>query len=150
MAHGDANRAHCHALMFFSGEDFDPDSVSNLLSLQPSHARRRGEPMTHPRPDRPTPLARQGVLSYSTYKKVISNDINDHLRYLLNAILPISGQLKALVDRDHLSREIVLFVDNPPADWRALIEKPVADTLDALGIKVILDDPSTITVVEET
>lgn len=101
------------------------------------------------RPDRPTPLARQGVLSYSTYKKVVSNDVNDHLRYLLNAILPICGQLKALVDRDHLAREIVLFIDDPPADWRALIEKPIAETLDALGITLILDDPSTITVIEE-
>jgi hypothetical protein len=43
----------------------------------------------------------------------------------------------------------VLFIDNPPADWRALIEKPIANTLDGLGIELIPDDPSAIIVMEE-
>lgn len=149
MTSGDASKAHSHALMMFSGEDFDPDSVSNMIPLSPSHARKRGDPMARPRPGRPTPLARRGGISYSTYRNVFSADINDHLRYLLNVVLPVSEQLKALADRDHLRWGIVLFIDDAPLDWRSLLEKSIAETLDSLGIELILDDPSTITVVEE-
>jgi hypothetical protein len=89
------------------------------------------------------------VLSYST-NGLVSDDINDHLRYLLSAVLPVSNQLKVLIDRDHLVWDIVLFIDDPPSDWRSLLEKPVAKNLDSLGIELILDDPNAITVVEET
>jgi hypothetical protein len=97
MAGADAAGTHCHTLMFFSGESFDTDNVSDLLSLQPSHARKRGEPMARPRPDRPTPLARRGVLSYSTHT-LQSNDINNHFRHLLQVILPAADEVKSLVD----------------------------------------------------
>ena len=105
--------------------------------------------MARPRPDRPTPLARRGVISYSTHT-ISGGNINDHLRFLLNAIVPVSEQLKGLVNKDRLHWGIVLFIDDPQPDWRALIEKSVADTLDSLGIELELDDPSTITVVDET
>jgi hypothetical protein len=150
MAYGDASEIHCQALMLFSGEDFDPDSVSNLLSLQPSRAKRKGQPVALPRPGRRTLVARNGMISYSTYPSLVSDDINAHLRYLLNAVLPVSAQLKALVAREHLHWGIVLFIDDAPADWCSLLEKLIAETLDLLGIEVILDDPSTITVIEET
>lgn len=150
MAHDDASQDHCHALMQFSGEDLDPESISRLLTLTPFSSRKRGEPMARPRPGRPTPTARRGGISYSTYRNIVSNDINDHLRYLLNAVLSVSVQLKALVDRDQLHWGIVLFIDDPPVDWRALLEKSIIDTLNSLEIDVILDDPGTITVVEES
>ena len=105
--------------------------------------------MARPRPDRPTPLARQGVLSYSTHT-LQSNDINDHFRYLLQAILPVASEVKSLVDRDHLSWEIVCFFDEPPPDLRAALDPSIANRLDELGIQLVLDDPNTITVVEET
>jgi hypothetical protein len=149
MAHEGASQAHRHALMFFSGEDFDPDRVSNLLSLQPSHAKRKGEPVALPRPGRPAPLARKGVLSYSTLS-LQSNDINDHFRYLLQAILPVASEVKSLVERDHLSWEIVCFFDDPPPDLRAALDPSIANRLDEFGIELLLDDPNTITVVEET
>jgi len=150
MAQDNATCIHCHALMQFSGEDLDPESISSLIDLKPFSSKKRGEPMARPRPGRPTPLARRGGMSYSTYRSIVSDDINDHLRYLLNAVLPVSAQLKALVDREHLHWGIVLFIDDTPVDWRSLLEKSVAKNLDNLGIEVILDDPSTITVVEET
>ena len=150
MADCNAYRIHCHALMLFSGEDLDPEHISRLLDLTPSSSGKRGEPMARPRPGRPTPLARRGGISYSTYRSIVSDDINDHLRYLLNAALPVSEQLKALVDSEHLRWGIVLFIDDTPVDWRSLLEKSIADTLDGLGIEVMLDDPNTITVVEET
>ncbi len=106
--------------------------------------------MARPRPGRPTPLARRGGISYSTYRSIVSDDINDHLRYLLNAVRPVSEQLRVLVNSEHLHWGIVLFIDDTPVDWRSLLEKSIADTLDSLGIEVILDDPNTITVVEET
>ena len=150
MAHDDAVGTHCSTLMQFSGEDLDPESISSLIGLKPSSSKKRGEPMARPRPGRPTPLARRGGISYSTYRSIVSDDINDHLRYLLNAVLQVSSQLKALVDREHLRWGIVLFIDNAPADWRSLLEKSISENLDCLGIEVILDDPNTITVVEET
>lgn len=141
---------HCHALMQFSGEDLDPDSISRLIDLNSSSSNRRGDPMARPRPGRPTPLARRGGISYSTYRSIVSDDINDHLRYLLNAVLPVADQLKKLVERDHLHWGIVLFIDDDaPADWHSLLEKPIVKKLDSLGIELILDDPNTITVVEE-
>lgn len=146
----DAASTHCHALMQVSGENLDPEGISRLVALEPFSSNKKGEPMARPRPGRPTPLARRGGISYSTYRHIVSNDINDHLRYLLNAVLSVSDQLKALVDRHQLHWGIVLFVDDAPADWRSLLEESIANTLDSLGIELILDDPSTVTVVEET
>jgi hypothetical protein len=54
------------------------------------------------------------------------------------------------VAREHFHWGIVLFIDDATADWRSLLEKSIADTLDSLGIEVILDDPNTITIVEGT
>jgi hypothetical protein len=148
MAHGEAAGRHCDALMSFSGENLDPESISNLLPLKPFSSKKRGEPLGPPRPGRPAPLARRGGISYST-SCIISDDINDHLRYLLNAVLPVSDQIKSLVDRDHLLWDIVLFIDNPPSDWRSLLEESITRTLKTLGIELFLDDPNTITIVEE-
>ena len=149
MAHDDTVGTHCGTLMQLSGEDLNPESISSLLSLKPFSSKKRGEPTARPRPGRPTPLARRGVLSYSTHT-LQSNDINDHFRYLLAAILPVAGEVKSLVDRDHLSWGIVCFFDDPPSDWRAAIDPSIAKKVDELGIELFLDDPTTITFVEET
>ena len=150
MAHGD-DQAHCDALMQFSGEDLDPDSIAALIGLKPFSSNRRGDPMARPRPGRPAPLARRGVLSYST-RSLESNDINDHLRYLLEAISADTGKMKSLVlvDQNHLSWRIICFFDHPPPDLRAALDPSIANRLDELGIELLLDDPNTITVVEET
>jgi len=148
MARDNAAGTHCHALMQISSADPDPQGILRLIPLKPFSSRKRGESLGPPRPGHPTPLARWGGVSYSTHE-IVGYDINDHLRYLLNAILPVSEQLETLVDRNQMRWRIVLFIDNAPADWRSLVEKPIADTLDKLGIELILDDPSTITVVEE-
>jgi hypothetical protein len=149
MANNDVGGTHCHTLMMFSGEDLDPEHTSRLLDLTPSFSGKKGEPTARPRPERPTPLARRGLLSYSTHT-LQRNDINDHFRYLLQAILPVSDEIKSLVDRDHLSWEIVCFLDDPPPDLRAALDPSIANSLDALGIERTLDDPNIITVVEET
>jgi len=105
--------------------------------------------MARPRPGRPTPLARRGVLSYSTHT-LQSNDINDHFRYLLQAIAPVASEVKSLVDRDHLSWEIVCFFDDPPPNLCAALDPSIAKKVDELGIELFSGDPNTITVVEET
>jgi hypothetical protein len=81
---------------------------------------------------------------------VMRTSIDDHFRYFLAAILPVASEAKSLVDRDHLSWEIVCFFDDPPPDLRAAVDPSIAKNLDSLGIELILDDPNTITVVEET
>jgi hypothetical protein len=148
MAHAAAAGTQCHTLMQFSGEDLDPESISRLIGLKPFSSNKRGEPVVRPRPGRPTPLARRGVLSYSSLN-LKNNDINDHFRYLLQAISPVASGVKSLVDRDHLSWKIVCFFDEPPPDLRAALDPSIANSLDELGIELILDDPNTITVVEE-
>ncbi|MGH7064406.1 MAG: DUF4279 domain-containing protein, partial [Stellaceae bacterium] len=123
----DAASTHCHALMQVSGENLDPEGISRLIALKPFSSNKNGEPMARPRPGRPTPLARRGGISYSTYR-IVNGPINDHLRYLLNAVLPVSQKLKALVASEHLRWGIVLFIDDAPADWRSLLEESIANT----------------------
>jgi hypothetical protein len=135
--------------MMFSGEDLAPESISSLLPLTPSTSGRRGDPMARPRPGRPTPIARRGGITYSTLS-LPSGDINDHFRYLFQAIAPVASKVKSLVDQNHLSWKIVCFFPDPPPDLRTVLDPSIADRLDELGIELILDDPSTITVVEET
>jgi hypothetical protein len=149
MAHSNIAGRHCDTLMQFSGEDLDPESISSLINLKPFSSKKRGERMGPPRAGHPVPLARLGVLSYSTHT-LQSNDINDHFRYLLQAILPVASEVKSLVDRDHLSWRIICFFDDPPPDLRAALDTSIAKKFDELGIELFLDDPNTITVVEET
>jgi hypothetical protein len=68
----------------------------------------------------------------------------------LQAIAPVAKEVKLLVDRDQLSWKIVCFFDDPPPDLRAALDPSIAKKVDELGIELILDDPNTITVVEET
>lgn len=149
MAHDDAISTRGDTLMQFSGENLDPESVSQLLDLEPFSSKKRGELLGPPRPGRGLPFARRGGISYSTHK-LQSNDINDHFRYLLQAISPVASELKSLVRRYHLSWKIICFYDDPPPDLRAALDPSIVDRLDDLGIELILDDPNTITVIEET
>jgi len=147
MGHSSSNQRSCHALMLFVGEHLDPERISTLLPLQPSRSKKKGEPLGS-RANFPTPLARRGVLSFST-KNVDSNDINDHLLYFIKAILPVSTELKSLVDRDRLLWEIVCFFDHPPSNLRSILDQSVAKKLDRLGIDLMVDDPTTVEFVSE-
>lgn len=149
MAHDGAVNTHGDTLMQFSGENLDPECISSLIKLKPFSSKKKGELLGPPRPGRPLPLARRGGISYSTHK-LQSNDINDHFRFLLQAISPVAGELKSLVKRDSLSWRIICFFDDPPSYLRDALDPSIVNRLDELGIELILDDPSTITVVEET
>jgi hypothetical protein len=148
MAHGDGADTNCHGLMQFAGEGLDPDNISSLLDLKPFSSKKRGEPLGPPRPGRPTPLARKGAISYSTHT-LRSNDINEHFRYLLQAISPVVNEVKSLVGEGQLSWRIICFFDKPPPNLRVVLDPSIANSVDGLGIELFMDDPNTITVEEE-
>jgi hypothetical protein len=133
--------------MLFVGENLDPEQILALLPLQPARSKKKGEPLGS-RPGYPVPFARQGVLSFSA-QNVDGNDINDHLRYFLKAILPVAAELKSVVNRDCLLWEIVCFFDQPPSNLRSMLDQSVASELDRLGIQLVVDDPATVEFVEE-
>jgi hypothetical protein len=123
------------------------ERISTLLPLQPSRSKRKGDPLGN-RAGTPAPLAQRGVLSFST-NNVDSSDINDHLRYFIKAIGPVSAELESVVVRDRLLWEIVCFFAHPPLNLRYMLDQSIARELDRLGIELVVDDPTTAEFVNE-
>jgi hypothetical protein len=105
------NEPLCHALLYFSGEEFDPDMLLPLIAMLPARVRRKGQEMVRSVAGSAPVVAKRGYCSFST-GHVTSSDINEHIASLLSLLEPHADQIKALVHDDNLDWGIVCFFDD--------------------------------------
>jgi len=89
-----------HVNFVLSDDNLDPDSTTAMLGICPIFACRKGEPFARPytlrRKDSPPPASHTGWWELSSIPQVESNDVVEHLTWLLDRLNPIAFQLKRL------------------------------------------------------
>lgn len=86
------------ATLRFAGDALDPEEISRLLDISPTHAYRKGESFS-PGPRTPRVVGRTGVWYLSTDRAVSSPALADHLHYLVRLLMPepdSDGRLRRL------------------------------------------------------
>ena len=111
--------AKTFATLRFAGDALEPERISGLLGIQPTHAYRKGQ-LFSPGPRSPQRLGRTGVWYLATDHLVTSNDLAEHLRFLANLLHPESenargrlGRLRDLIGAERLEAHVTCFWHGP-------------------------------------
>jgi hypothetical protein len=128
----------CHAILELVGDNLDPDKLRKLFSIKPKLARRKGDEQGR-RPGRPTAFARTGYCGFSTLAHVSSDNINDHLEFLINEITRNFDRIQAIVMADKLTWQMVCFFDLPPAGPKSILRNSVVARASQMGIGIEID-----------
>ncbi len=107
-------RIKAFATLRFAGDALDPEEISRALGTNPTRAYRKGEGFS-PGPRTPRVVGRTGVWFLSTDKLVSSQDLHDHLRYLVRVLMPEPHHeerlacIRELMQRKHLEAHVTCF-----------------------------------------
>jgi|SRR5579884_3163625 len=101
-----------YASLRFSGDRLEPDRITALIGIAPRVAYRKGEVFKRSRGQEIR--GRTGLWLVSSEDRVESDDLNDHLDYLLSLVSPQRGQdrlakLQSLLRKDGLEADIPCF-----------------------------------------
>jgi hypothetical protein len=130
----------CHSLLAFKGDELDPAKLFGFFSMKPVRPKKKGDPLgSHP--GYPSALAPTGYCGFSTSKYVHSQNINDHVSFLLEAISRNLHDIKEIIRADHLSWKIVCFFDTPKI-LQALLSASNVVKSKEIGIELVSDDSS--------
>ena len=94
-----------HATFRLLGDALDAGEVTRLLGMEPSFARRRGD--KYGNPERPV-TSRTGIWALESEKSVASDDLEDHLDFLLLRLGSKSSVVRKLV-QDGLTGDILCY-----------------------------------------
>ena len=121
-----------------TGNDLDPDSITELVGLEPRTAYRKGELRTFPDGSFGAPH-RFGMWSMSTEGLVArTEDLDRHLVWLLDRLEPAGEQLRALVDGGYRAD---FFCGCFMGGWNSGWEVPagILERIGQLGARIGLD-----------
>jgi hypothetical protein len=102
------------ATLRFAGNALDPEEISRILGISPTHAYRKGESFSSG-PRTPRVVSRTGVWYLSTDRVVSSPTLADHLQYLVRILVPepeSDGRLRHLrevMQRARLEAHVTCF-----------------------------------------
>jgi hypothetical protein len=130
----------CSASLSFAGDNLDPDELRRVVPLKAKRWNRKGD---LPRRSRSTsaPLrpARVGTRFSDSKPHITSDDINDHVRFLLGIVSEHVATLREIIEHRHLRWEIVCFfdIDAPNVDPKPFLRTDVLLFAERLGIQVV-------------
>jgi hypothetical protein len=130
----------CLSLLVFKGDDLDPAKLFGFFSMKPVRPKKKGDPLGS-RPGYPSALAPSGYCGFSTSRNVHSENINDHVSFLLEAISLNLHDIKEIIRADHLSWKIVCFFETPKILQTLLSDNNVIKSKE-IGIDIVSDDSS--------
>jgi hypothetical protein len=128
----------CSSLLDFVGDELDPTKLIGKFSIRPVRPKKKGDPLGN-RPEYPNAVARTGYCGFSSSKYVNSNNINDHVSFLLEEISHNLDNIKNIVRDDHLSWKIVCFF-HPPQDLQAALSASNLIKATEIGIEIVKDE----------
>jgi hypothetical protein len=129
-----------NSLLAFKGDELDPAKLVRYFSMRPVRPKKKGDRLGS-RPGSPPALAATGYCGFSTSGCVSSNNINDHISFLLEEISRNLDDIKIVIRDDHLSWEIVCFL-YPPQNLQALLSDSNVVKSREIGIEIVTDDSS--------
>lgn len=116
--------------------DLEPSQVSARLDLEPSESWKRGEPITTKRRqygDHPT-----GGWLLRSRDNVPSGELDDHLSWMLDHLLPKADPIHALA-KDGFDVAIVIALEGAPLGGGPTLTAATLAKLGQLGIEVDFD-----------
>jgi hypothetical protein len=125
------------------GDDLAPDEITELFKFFPTQACARGE--TYSAVPRSQDLRRQtGVWMLSTDKLVASDDLNDHLRFLLWLLLRFDpnnplNRLKGVLERYTMQAVVNCFWNGPAGAKHPVISPSMVELLRSIPAKIETD-----------
>ena len=99
MAISDLHASHIRRVrvtVSVSAPELDPEEVTRRIGLTPNQSNRRGEERRHPRSGVTLGHYLEGCWALSSTPAVDSKDVNDHLRWLLDRLLPCRAAILPL------------------------------------------------------
>ena len=90
--------ARVEVSFFLTARDLDPTEVSESIGLRADKMARRGDPRRNCKGEPITPHS-EGLWMITTEGNVTSKDINDHIHFLLELLLPHRNTICELVAR---------------------------------------------------
>jgi hypothetical protein len=112
------------ATLRFAGDTLDPVEISRILNEEPTRAYRKGQ-RYRPSARSPEITGKTGVWYFSTRRKILGNDLRDHLDALLRLIFPFADadkrlkELRDIMERENLEAHVTCFWRGPPRYPRA-------------------------------
>ena len=128
----------CSSLLAFVGDELDPTKLVGNFSIEPVRPKKKGDSLGS-RPGYPNAIAHTGYCGFSTSKYVNSNNINDHIGFLLDEISNNLDDIKNIIRDDDLSWKIVCFF-YPPQDFRTALSPSNLVKSTEIGIEIINDE----------
>ena len=107
-----SNHGSCHAILSFAGERLDPDDIASLIAARVTKARKKGDKLARPLAGHADPAAKVGYCEIATSGAILSNDINEHIAYLLSQVEDNLGSIQSFVDRNNIAWRIVCFFED--------------------------------------
>jgi hypothetical protein len=130
------------ATLRVSGDRLDPARVTAILGVAPTLSYRKGEAYRGGRGH--VARGRTGVWYVSTREDVDSNELTDHLRYLVAILSPTVASdhiaaLRQLLEQDGLEADVSCFWHGRAGAEKPLVARFAADAFARLGASLETD-----------
>lgn len=127
------------ASLYLVGEELDPDEAAAVIPIEAKVRVRKGDRPRGTKPGVRVRLARKGLCEFPSCPYVVSDDVNDHVEFLLQVVGKNLPQVTKLITQRHLRCEIVCFfeVDGPPLDPKPFLRPEVLAVAEKLGVAVV-------------
>ncbi|MGH7155565.1 MAG: DUF4279 domain-containing protein [Acetobacteraceae bacterium] len=126
-----------YAILDFTGDALDPDKLAQVLTTKPTLSKRKGDRVGSS-PQFGTAFARTGYCGFSTRESVHSDDMADHVRFLLDEIVKHRPAIDSIMAEDKLAWEITCFFDSPEKT-DADLDGDTLKRARATGIRIITE-----------
>ncbi|MGH9352157.1 MAG: DUF4279 domain-containing protein [Terriglobia bacterium] len=131
----------CHAILDFSGDHIEPGEILNLVSVRPAFAIAKGESLSAKRPEL-SQRARTGYCGFSTNGHVYTEDINDHIEFLLDEVENNLTKIERIIREKNVSWKITCFFSESHINLCANLRESIVDRAKNIGINLVRDKGS--------
>jgi hypothetical protein len=116
--------------LFFRGDDLDPEDVTRLLSIKPSIKHKRGDHHG----EKNEMIWKTGFWLVETREYVESKDIDQHLKWILDQLEPVSDQVEFIMSQDKVYGEVNLLFSLYKPNWDSLLQTSLIGRMAGLKI----------------
>lgn len=126
-------QSHLFATIILRGRGLNPDEATNIFGIMPSKSTKRG--------DRRNAKERwaHNFWSLTSQEKVNSEDLSEHIEWLLNQFEPVSSQLIEILQREGVEGKLSCFWILPSEHEELTLSPKLISKLAAFGLDLNLD-----------
>lgn len=130
-----------YAILDFTGNALKPDRLAKALAIKPTFSKRKGDRVGNS-PQFGPAFARTGYCGFSTRGKIYSDDMADHIQFLLDEIVKHRLEIDVVMSEDRLAWEITCFFDSPERT-DADLDEDTRKRANTTGIRIVTESRGT-------